>query len=178
MQTLEADATLPFPRPVVFAAYRDHTPALVEYLPNIRKIEVKERSDEEDGIVKLVNIWHGGGELPAAARVVLSDNMMSWTDYATWNPEEWSVAWRIETHSFSEAVRCEGKNRFYDTPDGTRLEIRGEIHIDGSKVAGVPKFMRKNVSNMVTDFLKKKITPNLLEVSGALQAYLEKNGAG
>ena len=40
---LRADATIPFPRPVVFAAYRDKLQDMLEYLPNVRKIEIRKR---------------------------------------------------------------------------------------------------------------------------------------
>lgn len=171
---LEADAVLPFPRDLVFEAYRESLPELVEYLPNIRRIEVKERK-EEGALVELVNEWHGGGEIPSAARMVLSDAMMSWTDYATWNGQEYTCAWRIETHSFTEAVSCSGKNRFIELSDSeTRLEIRGSLEIDPAKVKGVPALLRGKVAKTVEDFLGKKITPNLIEVSDGLTRYLEK----
>ena len=38
---LRADARIPFPRDVVFAAYRDEMTGLLQYLPNVRRIEVK-----------------------------------------------------------------------------------------------------------------------------------------
>lgn len=170
---LSADASLLFPRDVVFSAYRDHLVDLVDFLPNIRRIEVKSRKDT-DNVVELVNEWHGGGEIPAAARVVLSESMLSWTDYAEWNEAAYTCKWRIETHSFKDAVDCRGENRFIDVDGGTRLEIRGRLTIDAKKVKGVPKLLSKSVSKTVEDFLVKKITPNLIEVSGGLRRYLER----
>lgn len=106
--------------------------------------------------------------------MVLSESMLSWKDYALWNADEFSCKWRIETNSFTEAVRCEGKNYFVETPEGTRLEIRGEIEIDASKISGVPKLLRGKVSKTVTEFLCKKITPNLIEVSSGLTRFLQR----
>ncbi|MCC6901647.1 MAG: hypothetical protein IT377_21930 [Polyangiaceae bacterium] len=170
---LTADASLLFPRPVVFAAYRDHLADLVEFLPNIRRIEVERRQDR-GSVTELLNQWHGGGEIPAAARAFLSESMLSWSDYATWNEAEWTCDWRIETHAFTEAVHCAGKNRFVEIDGGTRLEIRGELTIDGGKLKGVPKLLSKRVASTVEDLLVKKITPNLLSVSDGLQKYLEQ----
>jgi len=170
---LSADATLSFPRPVVFAAYRDHLVDLVEFLPNIRRIEVKTRKDEGKR-TDLLNEWHGGGEIPAAARAFLSESMLSWSDHASWDEDAWTCAWRIETHAFTEAVRCAGTNRFVETDGKTRLEIRGELAIDGGKLKGVPKLFSKKVAATVEDILVKKITPNLLSVSDGLREYLEK----
>jgi hypothetical protein len=170
---LSADSTLKFPRPVAFAAYRDHLVDLVEFLPNIRRIEVKTRKDDGSR-VELLNEWHGGGEIPAAARAFLSESMLSWNDYATWDEDEWTCAWRIETHAFTEAVSCAGKNHFIDLGGSTRLEIRGELTIDGGKLKGVPKLFSKTVAKAVEDILVKKITPNLLSVSDGLEKYLEQ----
>ncbi len=170
---LSADSTIPFDRERVFRAYRDDLPKLTEFLPNIRRIEVVEREDK-GSLVEILNIWHGGGDIPGAARVVLSESMLSWKDYAIWNADEFSCQWRIETNSFTEAVRCEGKNYFVETDEGTRLEIRGEITIDASKISGVPKLLRNGVSKTVTEFLCKKITPNLIEVSSGLNRFLQR----
>ena len=171
---LTADAVIAFPRPLVFSTYRDKLVELVEFMPNIRRIEVTSREDSDD-MVRLVNEWHGGGEIPSAARMVLSESMLSWTDYATWNEKEWTCEWRIETHSFKEAVDCHGKNRFVSDGDSTKLEIRGTLEIDAKKIKGVPKLLSKQVSRTVTDFLIKKITPNRVEASDGLRRYLEKS---
>lgn len=173
---LNADATLSFPRPVVFAAYRDNLADLVEFLPNIRRIEVKTRKDDGPR-TELLNEWHGGGEIPAAARAFLSEAMLSWSDHASWNADDFSCAWRIETHAFTEAVTCQGKNRFIEEGGKTRLEIRGELSIDGQKLKGVPRLLSKRVASTVEDILVKKITPNLLSVSDGLRLYLEKRNA-
>lgn len=168
---LTADATLPFPRPIVFAAYRDRLVDLLEYLPNVRKIEVKSRKDSP-GRVELVNVWHGGGEIPAAARAFLSEAMLSWTDYATWNEGDWTCDWRTETHAFTEAVSCKGQNRFVETDGGTRIEIRGNLVIDAKKIKGVPGFLAGKAGAAIESFLAAKIKPNLVEVTEGLRKYL------
>lgn len=170
---LRADARLPFPRPTVFATYRDKLVDLVPYLPNVRRIEVKSRT-EEGAITKIVNVWHGGGEIPAAARAVLSESMLSWTDHASWNESDWSCAWRIETHAFTDAVRCDGSNRFFETPEGTSLEIRGVLEIDAKKIKGVPGFMAGTIGRTIESFLLSKIQPNLVQVSDGIRKFLSK----
>lgn len=87
--------------------------------------------DDHGAVVELVNVWHGGGEIPKAAQAVLSEAMLSWTDRATWNEDDWTCRWTIETHAFTEAVHCTGINRFIeDGPNATLLEIRGTLTID------------------------------------------------
>ncbi len=169
---LRADAKLPFPRPKVFAAYRDKLVDLLPYLPNVRKIEVKSR-DESGKIVKLYNVWHGGGEIPAAARAVLSEAMLTWDDRATWNEEDFTTDWVIKTHAFSEAIQCEGKNRYVEEGGNTILEIRGVLEIDAKKIRGVPRFLAGKIGKTVEEFMIGKIQPNLVETVKGLQKYLE-----
>lgn len=177
---LRSDARIPFPREVVFAAYRDDLVKLLPFLPNVRKIEVKSRKDDGPRI-DLVNVWHGGGEIPAAARAVLSESMLSWTDYATWladaNTNTWACEWRIETHAFTEAVQCRGRNEFLeDGPSATILQIRGKLEIDAKKIKGVPGFLAGKVGKVVEEFLVGKIQPNLVETVKGLEKYLQSKG--
>ncbi len=171
---ISADATLLFPRPIVYAAYRDDLTKLLQYLPNVRNIEVKSRKDEGSR-VDMVNLWSGGGEIPPAARAFVSEAMLSWTDYATWKQDAWTCDWRTETHAFTEAVDCAGQNRFVEVEGGTRIEIRGELKIDAKKVKGVPGFLAGKVASAVESLLSSKIQPNLVEVSDGLRKYLAAN---
>ena len=170
---LRADAHIPFPRDVVFAAYRDDITKVLAHLPNVRSIDVQSRKDDGP-IAALVNVWHGGGEIPAAARAVLSESMLSWTDYATWDAGKYQCEWRIETLAFTEAVLCRGVNVFLeDGPGKTLLEIRGKMEIDAKKIRGVPGFLAGKVGRTIEDFLGGKIQPNLVETARGLTKYLE-----
>jgi hypothetical protein len=171
---ISADVRLPFPRSLVYTTYRDKLAEVVPYLHNVRGIEVKSRQ-EKDGLIYLTNEWHGGGEIPAAARAVLSDAMLSWTDFATWNEANFSTDWRIQTHAFTEAVHCRGKNLFLPDGNGTLIQSRGELRIDTNQIHGVPHFLAGMVAGMVEDFLSKKIAPNLQQFGEAVCRYLENS---
>lgn len=170
---LKADARLPFPRDLVFRTYRDDILKMLPFLPNVRNIEVKSREDEGP-VTRFVNLWHGGGEIPAAARAFLSDAMLSWTDRASWNSEELTCDWTIETHAFTEAVSCHGHNRFLDDGNGTLLEIRGTLTIDAKKIRGVPSLLAGKVGRSIEEFLAKRIEPNLIETAKGLERYLQE----
>lgn len=172
---LKADAKFPFPREVVFKAYRDHIRELLPYLPNVRSIEIKSR-DEADGKVNFVNVWLGGGDIPAVARAFVSEKMLSWDDIASWDERDFTCAWNIKTHAFSEAVDCKGKNRFLEDGAGTLLEIRGTIQIDGKKIPGVPGLLAGKVGKAVEDLLVSKIQPNLVSTAQGLAKFLEAKG--
>jgi hypothetical protein len=171
---ISADVRISFPRALVYTTYRDKLPAVVPFLHNVRGIEVKSRREENDRIY-LVNEWHGGGEIPLAARAVLSESMLSWTDFATWNEAEFDTDWRIETHAFTEAVRCAGKNRFLVDGDRTLIQSRGELIIDPRQIHGMPSMLAGMVGEMVKDFLSKKIGPSLQQTGEGVQHYLKSN---
>jgi len=171
---LRADALIPFSRPIVFAAYRDKLVEMLPYLPNVRGIEIRKREDAGK-VTKLLNFWKGGGDIPAAARAFVSEAMLSWLDYATWNEEDFTCEWRIEPQAFTEAITCVGRNRFFDDGDKTRLEIRGEISIDGKKLKGVPGFLSGKVAKAVEELLVSKIKPNLVGTADGLTKYLQAN---
>ena len=169
---IRCDALIPFPRPLVYATYRDKLVELLPYLPNIRGIDNKERK-EEGGVVHLTNVWHGGGEIPAVARAFISASMLSWTDIATWREADMETDWKVETHSIREAVSSAGVNRYFETGDGTRLEIRGDFSVDARKIKGVPGLIAGKVGRAVEDFMVKLVSQNLLDVSKGVSQYLE-----
>jgi hypothetical protein len=172
---IEADSVLPYSRDVVFRAYRDDLPKVVEFLPNVRRIEVKKR-EEEGPIVRLFNVWHGGGEIPTAARALLDEKALSWDDHAVWNESTHECEWTIHTHAFTDAVSSKGKTRLIEIGEGkTRIELRGDFSIDLKKVKGIPSFLAGSVGGAVEGFLSKQITANLTSTTDALSRYLAKS---
>ena len=170
---IEADAVIPFERELVFRTYRDEMPRFVEYFPNVRSIVVREREDT-DGVIRLLNEWSGGGEIPDAVRSFVPDDLLTWDDHATWDPEAWECRWQIETHAFREAVSCSGRSRFIELDGGrTRMEMIGEIGIDLKRVKHVPDLIAGSVGRKVEQFLVRGITTNLTAVSDALTRYLQ-----
>jgi hypothetical protein len=171
---IHADAVLPFDRPRVFAAYRDRLLDLVPHLPNIRSITIESRSDRGDEI-DFVNLWVGGGDIPKAVRGVLSESMLRWTDYATWNASDYSVTWRTDIHAFPGAAASSGKNHYIEVPGGTRVELRGELTIDGSKVPAIPRFLQKTVAEMAEKMIVGQVEANLASVARGVGQLLTKS---
>lgn len=167
---LHAESRLPYPRPLVFRTYRDRLVDLVPYLPNIRGIEITSRKDEPP-VTHLVNIWRGGGDIPAVARAVLSEKMLSWHDYATWDESRWQCAWRIGAHTFTEAVQASGTNRFVEDGDATVLIVEGDLNVDGKKLP-IPRLLAGTIGPAVEKFLIGTIRPNLTEVARGVERFL------
>jgi hypothetical protein len=173
---IEADARISFPRTLVFSTYRDRLPQLVPHLPNVESITNAEREEKpggREGVVRLLNLWKAKADVPKIAQAVVKPEMLAWKDHAVWNENEWTCEWRVETHLMTEAVRCQGKNRFLDEGATTKLEIRGDLEIDLAKFKGVPRFLAGSVGPVVEKFIVTLLTPNLLSVSKGLESFLQ-----
>ncbi len=96
MTIFSTDVCIPFPRDLVYPTYRDKLVELVPYLPDVKSIVIKSRR-EEGAKIHFVSDWHVGGDIPFAARAILSDEMLSWTEYTTWDESELTMEWRLET---------------------------------------------------------------------------------
>jgi len=169
---VEADAFIDFPRELVYSTYRDRLPELVPYLPNVKRISVESRTDEGD-VTKLVNRWEANAEVPKVARSIVKPDMLVWLDHATWFQNDWAVEWQIEHLAFSQQVRCHGRNRYVDEGGRTRLEIRGELSVDASRIPGVPRMLAGTVTPVLERFIVQTIRPNLVSTADGVQAFLK-----
>lgn len=168
---IRTDVELAFPIEVVYAAYRDRLTELVPFLPDIRAIAVTTR-EERPGEVKLVNEWKGGGDIPSVARAFLKESMIAWTDYATWREADHTVLWRTEPHAFPGAITSSGENRYVATSTGTRLELRGELVCDPSKVPGVPRLLARTVKDAVEKLFVVKVGQNAKSIARGMEKLL------
>jgi len=173
MIKISVDSQVSFSRALVYATYRDKLMDLGPYLLNVRSLQLKSRQ-EVDQQVRLVLEWHGGGDIPAAARALLSEELFTWTEYDVWDNNEFTVDWRIETHAYREAVFLAGKNRFLDQDGRTLVESRADLRIDLSAMHSVPPFLHSQLVHLVEDLLAKKIEPNLVQMGQSVQQYLEQ----
>lgn len=174
---IKTDVTLHFPRERVFTTYRDRLTELLQFLPNIRGLAIKKREERDGGEVHLVNEWQGGGEIPSVARSFLSESMLAWTDHATWKQKDFLCEWRTDVHAFPGALLSSGYNRFVELPGGhTRIEFRGTLSCDASKVPGVPKLLARSINGTVEKIFVGKIGENLEAVGKGIGKLLEQEG--
>ncbi len=171
---IEADGFVDYPAQQVFETYRDALPALVEGIPQIREIVVESREARGDR-VHLVNIWHGDTPVPKVAEKILPMKI-SWRDHAAWDATNLRASWTIESETFSEAVHCHGEHRFVDVGGCTRVEVRGEIRIDLSRLRLVPDMVASPIAKAIERFAVAQFTPSASAVCDALQDYLDEQG--
>jgi hypothetical protein len=173
---IKTDVTLPFPRERVFVTYRDRLADLLPYLPNIRGLVMKSREEREGGDVHLVNVWEGGGEIPSVARGVINESMLKWTDHATWKKADFVCSWRTEVHAFPGALTSSGAHRFVEAGSGMRIEFRGDLTCDASRVPGVPRLLARTINGTIEKIFVGKIVENLVSVGKGIGKLLEKEG--
>jgi hypothetical protein len=155
----------------VFAVARDELPKLVPYLPNIGKIEVKERTEVGASRIRLVNRWHAKAEIPAAAAKFVSQDLLSWEDTAEWDSQTLSVTYELRSFVSAEIFQARGRNTFTAEGGQTRLEVDVEVEIRPEKVPGVPRFVASLVKPAVEELIKKILTPNLTSLAKGLNGY-------
>ena len=171
---IETTAEIAFPRNIVFATYRDHLVELVPYLANVREITITSRVEAGD-LVKFVNLWKGGGEIPAVVRKFLSAELLQWDDLATWNASDFTCDWQTIVPSFKDAVDARGHNTFIERRPGvTTLTISGNLKVDAAKVKGVPRILAGTVGPAIEAFLVATIKPNLVAVARGVEKFLKK----
>lgn len=169
---IEADAVLRYPREAVFAAYRDDLPVFVDFMPNVRAIEIVRR-EVEGSRTRLHSVLHGATELPATLAQCFEDRFLSWDDYAVWDQTSWSCDWTIEPHAFRDAVRCTGRSEFIDLGGGrTRLEISGDLAIELGRLKKLPSFLAGSLGRTAEAFVVRQVTANLVAIADGLVRFL------
>jgi hypothetical protein len=171
---IKADVTLPYARELVFVTYRDRIDELMDHLPNIRSIRVIERKERPDGVVELVNEWIAGGDIPAVARSFVKESMLKWIDYATWRASSYTVDWRTDVHAFPGAIKSQGMNRYLLDSGGMKLEIRGQLTCDPSKIPGIPRLLQDTVAPAVERVLVRAVQTNLIAIGKSVGKLLAK----
>jgi len=173
---IHTDTILTWPRKLVYETYRDRLAELVPYLPNIEGITVL--SSERDGSdLHLLNEWKGKGDIPRVARSIIKPEMLKWKDFADWHDDEWCVDWRMELAFLNEVVETHGRNRFVEIGDDrTRLEIRGILDIDGTRIPGVPRLVGRKIAPQIEKFVVSMIKPNLVKTADGVQRFLDEQG--
>jgi hypothetical protein len=170
---ISTDVRIPFPLRAVFETYRDRLLDVAPYMSNVRSVELASRQHINDRLHCIYH-WKGNSDIPRALRSFIGEDMLAWTEYNAWDPEDHLLVWQIETHAFTEAVQCSGYNHFLAEGDHTIIQSRGEMTIDAERIEGVPSFIAATIAKTVEGFLAKKIEPNLLDLGNGIRQYLEQ----
>jgi hypothetical protein len=168
---LKAETRVSFPRELVFRTYRDNLPDTVPFLPNVESIKVEERK-EEDGHVKLLNIWSAKTDIPSVAKKFVKPEMLMWIDKADWHEAEWVCHWVIETHAFPGLVECTGSTSFVEDGQDTLIQVNGSLILHLEK-AHVPRLLAGTVQPLIEKVVIGALKPNLLSTGEGVEKYLK-----
>jgi len=171
------DEVIGFSAERVYSALRDRTPELVPYLPEVDRIETVERVTQEDGRLRLTNVWQGNKKsAPFAARPFLTKQMMQWRDVATWDEAERRLHWKFETMHFESLFQCEGTNYFESVDDGScKLRVTGTLETYPERVPGVSNTMGRRLAPKADRWLINMLMPNISRLPGAINALLTQH---
>lgn len=156
----------------VYRAYRDELPEIAAFMPDVREIRVRARTDRPTG-PQLFNEWHASTAIPSVAERFVTPDMLRWEDHASWVDAETHVNWNLVIPAFRDQVQCSGRNAFFADGARTRVVLSGELHIAVNTLPGMPGFMARRLGPKVEQFIVQLITPNLETVNQSLQDYLD-----
>jgi hypothetical protein len=170
---INASVYLPFPRSLVYTTYRDKLLDLAAQMPNVKSIRLQSRQEQAHAVQQVYE-WHGKSDIPAMLKAFVSEDLLTWTDHATWKEADYVTDWKIQPHAFSEAITWAGQDRYLEAGNGTRVESKGILAIDPQQIKGVPGFLTGQVSRIAEEILAKQAEPNFVEMAQCVQRYLEQ----
>jgi len=175
MARLNIEDEVDFERREVFETFREELVELIDFLPNIEKIERTSYERVDEDTVEIVNIWEATEkDVPSMARKFVDSEMLQWTDYATWREDEWVCEWEMEVKFLADAIDCSGQTRYLEGGEGTtKIHIDGDLEVDANEIPGVPRLVAGKVGDTVENFVVKLIEPNLSDVNRGLERYIE-----
>jgi hypothetical protein len=159
------------PRDVVYELVRDDVEKLVPYMPNIEEIVGK--SSERDGSkLKVVRRWRAKAEVPRMAQKFIKPELFMWDDVATWDDDERSVEYYLESSVANDLYDARGKNQWVELDDGKmELRIQCTVLIYPERLPGVPRMLAGKVKPMVESLVGKMLKPNLTSLGDGINRY-------
>ncbi len=169
------EITVGHPREIVFRTLRDNLVDIVPFMPNIKSVKVidKDTSEQADGIIHFVNEWYGDASVPTIVKPFISSDKTHWTDYASWNEQEWTCEWRSKTAFLTDSIHASGVTT-YKAIDAnkTQVELDIDLGVDLSRIPG-SKLIAKRAAPTIEKFVVSLMEPNLKSTFASLEQYLD-----
>ena len=157
-----------------YSLVKNDLEAIAHYLPSVDRIELVDKSKNEEGFDLLTNHWFAKASLPFFLKGFISKDLLSWKDRAEWSDKKMCVNYELESFYGNDFFEAKGRNRFVPEEDGTtRLELECDVTIHAEKIPGIPHSIAKKVVPAVEKIVEKMLGPNLSSLGKALNAYIE-----
>ena len=166
-----------YPHDLVWKTIRDRLPELVPWLDNVDKVTVEERSEQDNGDIKLTNLWQAKVKIPPGLKSVINPEMLSWIDKAEWNESSKQCHWQIEPNFFHERITCSGTASYEPAMGGrgTKITFEGDIKIDAHQFHGVPAALESTIESGIESMVTSLIPRNFRKMTEALPNIIEKD---
>ncbi|MBW2254838.1 MAG: hypothetical protein JRI25_09625 [Deltaproteobacteria bacterium] len=170
------EETIHHPIDRVYPVLRDRLSEMVPFLESVDSIELLSRTEEADGRLRLLNVWQGNAlQAPTVVRPFVTRDLIKWKDHAVWNDPENRVEWRFEAFHLDQLFDAQGANIFTAASDrSTCIEISGSLDVYPERVPGVPRLVARRFGPRIESFVIGLITPNLAQLPGAVEAFLDR----
>jgi len=154
----------------VWLAIRDWLPEIALKIDDIESVQLRERTEHDDGSVTVVNLWQACPKIPAIIAAHVRPEMLRWTDRATWTAKDFRCTWQIEPHYFSGRLECHGVTRYEAALGGrgTRLTFSTEMRLVGAPSGA----LETTLLAVAEPFLQALIPRIFQKVAAAVSAYL------
>ncbi len=149
----------------LFERYLNHPEliALCAEIPAFRSRELVEEQDLGAGKRRWRFKVVAGGDIPAAARKVVTEEMLTWHEDTRFEPSEHAIHFRIEPIRWSGKFDCRGVWRLEPRGRGTHRVIEGTLSIP------VPL-----VGRMVEGFIVAELKKNYEVESGVQRKFYRR----
>ncbi|MBM4292253.1 MAG: hypothetical protein FJ138_13130 [Deltaproteobacteria bacterium] len=153
-----------------FTLLRDEMTALVPFMPDTDSIEVLERH-EGDGEVRLVNRWRANNKaVPGPLQKIITPEVLSWLDHATWRADTLEGAWRLEAAG-GALYSCTGVTAVSPRGAQATLSITVDLEVYPERLPGVPSFVAKALRSQIEKFLGDLLGQNMRQLAQSINQY-------
>ncbi len=163
-----------FPLELVYDTHRDKLEDIIDYLPNVDRIEVLE-SQVEGEVTRFVKRWTGSSnDVPGVLRPIVKPEYLQWIDRATWDRSRFTTEWELELDFLKGAMSARGINHFIEDGDVTIIEMEGEFNIHPERLSFVPGPIARKAAPALERFVVNLVKPNLRGTNQAVERYIEE----
>jgi hypothetical protein len=131
--TFRLEHTFPEIPVELFEKYLNHPEliAMLKGMPGFRSRDLIERKDDPDGIIHWTFRVVAGGDVPASARKVVTEDMLTWDEVTRFVPQEHTIYWRIRPlkDRIKDILNSHGTWKLVPDGQGTRRIIDGHIEV-------------------------------------------------
>lgn len=150
------------PRPLLWAAMRDHLTDFAGSIADIEAIRELSRTIDANGLVHIENAWTVRQQVPAMLRPIVGAGVLGWIDRNTWDANASTCTWTIEPKFLTEHVACSGQTTFADAmaAQGTRVTFEGTLELKPGllgSLGGMEALLAGFIESIVTTIIPRNL---------------------